>query len=85
MRIDPDEMDFLKQSLSGQAIPENLSHVEGVHILPWESEKFSIIPGSGRVCSFKIQLGSELYPGKSGTINPLLHSIKRGRDENNGS
>ena len=48
MRIDPDEMDFLKRSLSSQAIPENLSHVEGVHILPWESEKFSLIPENFR-------------------------------------
>ena len=37
MRIDPDEMEFLKRFLTSQTIPENLSHVEGVHILPWES------------------------------------------------
>ena len=68
MRIDPDEMDFLKRSLSGQAIPENLSHVEGVHILPWESEKFSLIPENFR----KSKMPIHFVHSPHGIIFPFL-------------
>ena len=48
MRIDPDEMEFLTRFISGQKIPENLSHVEGIHILPWEDGRLSLIPDNFR-------------------------------------
>lgn len=48
MRIDPDEMEFLKLHISGEPIPENLSHVEGIHVLPWENGRLSLIPENFR-------------------------------------
>ena len=48
MRIDPDEMEFLTRFISGQKIHENLSHVEGIHILPWENGRLSLIPDNFR-------------------------------------
>lgn len=47
MRIDPDELSYLKEKLWGiQGSGREYGHVRGIHILPWEGELLQSIPNS---------------------------------------
>lgn len=62
MRIDPDEMEFLELYISGRPIPDNLSHVEGIHVLPWEDGRLSLVPEN-----FRKSIGNILEKYTKGT------------------